>query len=117
MKKAREACLCQCLVASMACQWGLFVICRGLLLERMGQPDQALPNLDAACRLDSTNAEHFRTRGMAHRTAGRLQPALADFERVLALAPDDPAALSNRGCRCCALLGILQTMQVLLVIP
>lgn len=72
--------------------------CRGLLLERMGQPDEARADLEAACSLEPDSAEYARSCGMAHRAAGRLAEALAGFERVLALVPNDPAALSNRGC-------------------
>ena len=68
-----------------------------LLLERLGRPAEALPDLDAACRLDSGNAAYLRARGLCRRAAGQLRPALEDLSAALRLAPDDAVALANRG--------------------
>ncbi len=54
---------------------------RGLLLERLGLPDQALQDFDAALSLEPHHGGYLRNRGMCHRTLGNYEAAVADFTR------------------------------------
>ena len=66
-------------------------------LDALGQTDRALADYNEATRLGPQNAEAFFERGLLLATRKReFGRALADFDRVLALQPDDVAALILR---------------------
>jgi cytochrome c-type biogenesis protein CcmH/NrfG len=51
-------------------------------------------HLDHCLALDPDHIEALMLRARSRRAAGQLEAALADAERAVALAPQDPAALS-----------------------
>lgn len=64
------------------------------LIERERHAE-ALPHLEAASRLDPARAEVWTQLGYVRVALGQDEEALADFERSLALAPDDQVALQR----------------------
>jgi len=76
---------------------------RGDVYSRLGKPDEALADFDAALALQAQHdptgldrLEALRARGEMLAFAGRIEPALADFEQALGLAatrPEVPKAL------------------------
>jgi len=54
---------------------------RALLLERLGRPDQALPDHDRALTLEPTNTAYLKHRGLCYRTLGQYASAIADFSK------------------------------------
>jgi tetratricopeptide (TPR) repeat protein len=67
----------------------------GAALFALDQADAALQHFDAALRGDPDHIEALLQRGLLHYTLGRDVPALADFQRVAALAPQDPRGWVN----------------------
>ncbi|MFG1668871.1 tetratricopeptide repeat protein [Streptomyces sp. Y7] len=69
---------------------------------RPGRPDEAREDRSAehgwSVTLDpGTAARAYRARAMSHDLAGDLDAAVADLDRALRLAPDDPRSLALRG--------------------
>jgi tetratricopeptide (TPR) repeat protein len=54
---------------------------RALLLERLGRPDQALPDHDRALALEGSSTAYLKHRGLCYRTLGQYAAAIADFTR------------------------------------
>lgn len=55
---------------------------RGLLLEKMGKPDAALTDFEAAVQLDGgTNVDFLRNRGLCFRARREYNKAVEDFDR------------------------------------
>jgi tetratricopeptide (TPR) repeat protein len=61
----------------------------------LGQADPALQHLDAALHANPDHVEALLQRGVLHYAAGRDAPAVADFQRMAALAPLDSRAWVN----------------------
>jgi arylsulfatase A-like enzyme/Flp pilus assembly protein TadD len=62
--------------------------------------EQAIAHFEKATALDATLNPAFRGLGYAYRTAGRLEPAIAAWERAIALRPDDDFSTYNLGLLC-----------------
>jgi hypothetical protein len=69
---------------------------RGVQAYHDGRYEQALFEFDAAVGQNPTAAA-FGNRGTALARLGALAAALADYDRAIELAPDDPVAYVNRG--------------------
>jgi len=70
---------------------------RGVLLNRMGRPEDAFRDFEKALGSDPRNpALHF-FRALSLRDLGRDPEALAALEQAIALDPENAAAHSNRG--------------------
>lgn len=55
---------------------------RGLLLEKMGKPDAALADFEAAVQLDGgANVDFLRNRGLCFRARRDYNKAVEDFDR------------------------------------
>jgi len=65
-----------------------------------GYPDQAIPYLDEVVRRDPADWKALFALAQIHGDAQRWQPALDNYRRVLALKPDDAAALAGAGEAC-----------------
>src|SRR5262249_25513710 len=70
---------------------------RGTSVERAGDYDRAIADLDQAIRLEPRYPEAFNNRGMALLLKDRLDRALADFDQAIRLKPDYSTAFTNRG--------------------
>lgn len=62
----------------------------GVLAVRNGEEDEALPLLERATGLHAGDARIWQVLGLAHRNREELAPAVAAFEKAVALAPGDP---------------------------
>ena len=62
--------------------------CRGLALTAMRWYKNAIPEFDAAIRVDSKNAAAYANRGKAWHELSELDRALHDFNRALELNPE-----------------------------
>ncbi len=83
---------------------------RGLALARAGLLDAARDAYDLALRTDPEFAEAMANRAMVDLELNRLEPALADLTRAIALGRDDVAVLAARG-EALARLGRLDEAQ------
>lgn len=71
---------------------------RGIILNRRGDYNEALADFNAAIEIDETIAEAYLNRGNTWFLAGRLDDAMADYEKALALDVAKPwAAWYNIG--------------------
>lgn len=70
---------------------------RAELLQRLGQPDEALAAYDALLQRYPDRLVLLYSRGMLRLQAEGVESALEDFERMVALQPDDPTALNALG--------------------
>ena len=71
---------------------------RGIILNRRGDYNEALADFNAAIDIDETIAEAYLNRGNTWFLAGRLDDAMADYEKALALNVAKPwAAWYNIG--------------------
>ena len=70
---------------------------KGWARAELGLHEEALPDFDAALRLDPNNAWAFMSRGRAKADLGRYEEALADFDTALRLDPDYVWTLRNPG--------------------
>jgi tetratricopeptide (TPR) repeat protein len=69
---------------------------RGLIHVRLGEPGRAVEAFTYALHLGQ-DAATLGFRGWAYLKTGAVQPALEDFEKALAVAPEDSDALCGRG--------------------
>lgn len=77
---------------------------RGQILEKMGDSDGAIEAYTQAIRLLGTYGEAYGLRADVYSRLGKLEPALADYDKALSLGSDDPTNLNNR-CWVRALMG------------
>jgi autotransporter strand-loop-strand O-heptosyltransferase len=70
---------------------------RGLELQSLGRPNEALTTFDNVLAIDPNVAEAYYNRGNVLRELRRFEEALAAYDRALALRPDFVIALNNRG--------------------
>src|SRR6056297_638326 len=70
---------------------------RAELLQRLGEPEEALAVYDGLLRRYPDNAMLLYARGMLRIQGEDVEKALADFERMVELRPDDPTALNAFG--------------------
>lgn len=68
----------------------------GLVHQKSHEPQQALAQYDAVLELQAADAELHDLRGGALQELGRLDEALAEYGRALALRPDFDVALYHR---------------------
>ena len=73
------------------------LIAQGQEALRRGDPDAAMPALDAAVALDAANAHAFSFRGAARMQKRDYDGAIADFDRAIALDATDVEAYRMRG--------------------
>lgn len=69
----------------------------GSLYLELGQVDDAVTHLEAATEANPAMAMAWAQLGSAYLASGRPLSAIDAFDQALALAPDDPALLTNRG--------------------
>ncbi len=76
----------------------LLYVYRGTAYLRLGEYDKALRDIETAQRLGPENwALPLYTRGMYEISQGDLQAALAIFDQIVTMRPQDWFAVSNRG--------------------
>lgn len=73
---------------------------RGVELIKAGKPQEALPWLTAAIRLDPRSASHYLHRAVAHADLKQHAQSLADVDRALEINPRYQLALFSRGNLC-----------------
>ncbi len=69
----------------------------GSLYLELGQVDDAVTHLETATEANPTMAMAWAQLGNAYLASGRPLSAIDAFDQGLALVPDDPALLTNRG--------------------
>lgn len=75
-----------------------YLLCqRGLALARLGRPDQALQDFEAAIALNDRDPVYWQNKGAALEDLARDAEALEAYSRALALKPDLPQSLYRRG--------------------
>jgi predicted Zn-dependent protease len=62
----------------------------GILFLNKNNPTEAATYLTSAVNMDATRADLLYYRGLANLQMKKMKEAKADFEKVLALAPDSP---------------------------
>ncbi|MCU0878684.1 MAG: tetratricopeptide repeat protein [Pirellulaceae bacterium] len=70
---------------------------RGMARENLGQPDEALADLQTAARLAPGDGAVWRELGMLHYLRGELTTAGEMLSRAIAILSDDHLARNNRG--------------------
>ncbi len=71
---------------------------RAWMLQRLGQIEESLPDLEAASRLAPHNSQVLDLLGMAHLSLDQAEKAEAAFRQALASSPDvDPKVLLHLG--------------------
>jgi len=70
---------------------------RAELLQRLGEPEEALAVYDGLLRRYPDNTMLLYARGILQIQGDDVESALADFERMVELRPDDPTALNALG--------------------
>lgn len=84
---------------------------RGLLLEKMGRPDAALADFEAAVQIDrGVNADFLRNRGLCCRALKDYNKAVQDFDRCTCMTHtlDCSVGLLQFRTHCCSWLAALQ---------
>ncbi|MFB9961992.1 tetratricopeptide repeat protein [Sinosporangium siamense] len=69
---------------------------RAQLAHRLGHPEQALTDYDAAVEADPHYPDYYIDRGNLHFAEGRLTAAVADYEAAMRLEAPFPEAYYNR---------------------
>lgn len=69
---------------------------RGTILHDQDQLADAIDFYTEAIRLDKRHTKALYNRGLAYYVKGKFNKALFDFDRVLALQPDDQEAIEHR---------------------
>ena len=72
------------------------MFCLGFAHQKLHQPERALACYESASGMRADDAELHDARGSTLQELGRLEDAIAAFERALALRPDFPLALFHR---------------------
>jgi len=75
---------------------GVILADRGVIYARLGQPDRAIADFNAAVKLFPEYAAVYNNRGAFLVSLGAFDEAIKDFDRALVLAPGYVAALNNR---------------------
>jgi len=70
---------------------------RGVILERLGRPEEALAAYDQAVRLAPDDAVSHGNRAFVLGQLGQHEDALAAYDRAVRLDPDNAASHGNRG--------------------
>jgi len=70
---------------------------RARLLDRLHRYEDAIRDLSAALKLDSRTATLWQARGEVNFKAGHFKESVADFDRVIQLAPDQAPHHWQRG--------------------
>ena len=70
---------------------------RGRTYSAAGDAEHAVADLDEAIRLDPTEPDAHRERGLLRVRTGALEAAVADFDAALQQNPQDAVALYSRG--------------------
>ncbi|AKU10186.1 hypothetical protein AzCIB_0281 [Azoarcus sp. CIB] len=70
---------------------------RGVVLEALGQRDQALAIYEETIRLFPRQVLGYNNRGLIRLRAGEFELASSDFDRALEIDPDYAPAWTNRG--------------------
>ncbi len=75
-----------------------YLLCqRGLSLARLGRPDQALQDFEAAIALNDRASVYWQNKAAALEDLARDTEALEAYSQALALNPDSPQSLYRRG--------------------
>lgn len=75
---------------------------RGLLLEKMGKPDAALADFEAAVQLEGgTNVDFLRNRGLCFRARRDYNKAVEDFDRSASPQSQDMSHAPHARQFCC----------------
>jgi FkbM family methyltransferase len=69
----------------------------GIILKRVGKPEQALLQFDSALRLNPNSPETWNNRGTLLNDLKRYEDAISDFDRAISLNKNYPGALFNKG--------------------
>lgn len=69
---------------------------RGQILERMGDSEGAIQAFTRAIGLLGSYGEAYGRRADVYSGMGKLEPALADYDKALSVSRDDPTNLNNR---------------------
>ena len=69
---------------------------RGVVLNRLNRPEEALAAYERALELQPTNADAHCNRGNLLKELGRTDEALQAYDKALKLQPDDLRAGNNR---------------------
>lgn len=70
---------------------------RAIVLQRLGQPEDALESFEALLELRPQDAEALFNMGVVLQSLGRMAEALVTYEKVLYRSPAHCEALTNRG--------------------
>jgi len=76
---------------------GKFVVGRAMAYQRTGSAARSLKLMDAAVAANARDPELWLFRGRYRIDTGDCRAAAADFDRAIALAPDNAAAYAARG--------------------
>lgn len=79
------------------CGWPLHCVTLSVFNVLISSILPALLLASRACSLEPANPAYLRSRGLAFRSQGSFERAVADFIAVLQLQPGDAAALHARG--------------------
>lgn len=94
LRKARE--VAGAAVASDS-RWHEARVLLGLVEQKAHEPLQALEHYAAALAMRPSDAEVHDLSGSAYQELGRLEEAIAEYDRALELRPDYASALLHRG--------------------
>ena len=97
---------CTRVIASLRFQSGdlaAFYANRADAYRRLGEPDRARADYQAALKIDSSNARGLLARGRMRAREGRHAAALIDFNRAITIGPDRPEARYARALSLAAL--------------
>ena len=70
---------------------------RGVALQNLKRPEEALASYDKAIALKPDDAEAYNNRGNALNNLKRFDEALASYDKAVALKPDYVETYYNRG--------------------
>ncbi len=67
----------------------------GVSLTQQGKTNQAIAVFQKSIERDPKDYNAFKGRALCHQLEGRIPEALADLERAVTLAPDEPEPMNN----------------------